>query len=159
MFSSEIAKFSAVKIFFVELILVTLVTTLTFISYHILVKHWRYNKNNVMVRFNPIWVIKASLWGNLDWSQGDKQSWTKYLAKTLALAWQNFHWALSYSWMMPWGFLIFLNFLFKPSNQMSFDSSCGNSHIPVYYQWSRFVILVVKGKFDKSSQSDKILCP
>ena len=45
MLSGETAKFSSVKIFFIEFILVA---TPIFISYHILVKHSRHSKSNVM---------------------------------------------------------------------------------------------------------------
>ena len=51
MLSGEIAKFSSVKIFFVEF---TLVTAPIFISYHILVKHAWHSKSNVMTDFKPI---------------------------------------------------------------------------------------------------------
>ena len=59
MLSGEIAKFFSVKIFFIEF---ALVTTPIFI-YHILVKHVRHRKSNVMADLSPLYVICSWLIG------------------------------------------------------------------------------------------------
>ena len=110
------------------------------------------------------------------------QFWLKYMSQTLVLVWnsllqkkfnfkfptafrlhwQNFHFERKTDQaIIPWRFaipLIFNNFL--RSWVLSRSATREATRIyHVYYQYSRFVSLVVKEKFGKTSKSLKILWP